>query len=675
MKKWWGYDEIKASIIGLLMIGLILLETLYMPTGYTFSILSISLGIGFSAVLIMGRKIYGFLFLGSLFGFFLRGDWVYDLSWQKNFFIAFYQATLFIVVMVVGRQLYRRFIRKYFITNNFLTALISFVIVALGVSILSGTSVLAYCLFECEHGILRSFLIASFGSFSGIVFFTLFLYMGYRENTLKNIFISPHSIYETPLFLLSYLLVSFLLIQGFYELTVFRHFYILLAFFIFASLFYNYYMLFLMMFGFFSLYGALLYDYNSALSPLQFIETTALIYGFMMIVVGFCSILKRYVEARRKQNHFLQTSNTQLNKTIDYVYRFFDLSNDILSEQASMKHFAKETFDLTHFLFNHADASFAYFSSKGVITPVTAKGYDLERIPFLNELHNTGKMESEDIVYYGNIYSRLKQLYPNYKVPDSLKHLNGASRIYTVFRFDVEELFIVGHDYFKGSASVENQHLKRIKDYTALLNNLFMKQYIEGQNRLIKNDIILSFVRTLDLYDHYTKGHSQDVANLAKRTATVLSDDKTFINDVYWAGLLHDIGKLGVEYDVLNKKGKLTDDEYDHIKKHVEYSFDVLHKNSDLKSISTMVREHHERYDGLGYPRGIYQDDISLGGRIIALCDAVATMATARPYKDKLDEFTIIEEIKTHAGTQFDPKIVKIMVTFIQDGALRELTA
>ncbi|WP_343089380.1 hypothetical protein, partial [Methanocalculus natronophilus] len=270
-------------------------------------------------------------------------------------------------------------------------------------------------------------------------------------------------------------------------------------------------------------YGILSYVTYHTSNFWGFVENISIVFGFIAITSIFSLMLKRYVEKHREQNSFLETSNKQLNKTIDYIYRFFDLSSDILGEDVSKEHFAKETFALTSFLYGKTDASFAYFATNGSIEPIIAEGYDIDKIPFLHELHESKAMQNKPLIYFKHIGNSIKKHYPNYVFADSLSTIKAATRIYSVFTFDSDVLFIVAHDYYKQSNVINNKTLKRIKDYTTLLNRLFKKRYIEGQNRLIKSDIILSFVRTLDLYDHYTKGHSEDVANLSKDIAKMLS--------------------------------------------------------------------------------------------------------------------------------------------------------
>jgi len=133
------------------------------------------------------------------------------------------------------------------------------------------------------------------------------------------------------------------------------------------------------------------------------------------------------------------------------------------------------------------------------------------------------------------------------------------------------------------------------------------------------------------------------------------------------ASLLHDIGKLGISETILLKPGKLTKEEYDIVKTHVTLGADLLEASHALEDLIPIIRHHHERYDGLGYPDGLKGDQIQLEARILSVADAVVAMASDRPYRRGLDNQEIIDEIEKFSGTQFDPLVVKIFVEILKD--------
>ena len=128
------------------------------------------------------------------------------------------------------------------------------------------------------------------------------------------------------------------------------------------------------------------------------------------------------------------------------------------------------------------------------------------------------------------------------------------------------------------------------------------------------------------------------------------------------SALLHDIGKIEIPSEILNKKGKLTEEEFRLMKKHPEQSADIVKSLSGMENIVEDILCHHERYDGTGYPAGISREQIPLGARIIAIADAFDAMLTDRPYKKALSLEEARRELLENSGTQFDPALVKIFV-------------
>ncbi|GAB6188839.1 transporter substrate-binding domain-containing protein [Marinitoga arctica] len=184
---------------------------------------------------------------------------------------------------------------------------------------------------------------------------------------------------------------------------------------------------------------------------------------------------------------------------------------------------------------------------------------------------------------------------------------------------------------------------------------------------LFREDIIKSLISFLELHDEYTKNHSKNVAELSKKIAEKMNLDKETQKKVYWAALLHDIGKLIIPIEILNKKSKLSDEEYNKIKMHPIYGYNALIKAKSLRDIAIGVRHHHERWDGKGYPDGLKAEEIPLIAQIISVADAWDAMRSKRAYRNILSEDYAISEIKRNAGKQFSPKIVEIFLKIITE--------
>lgn len=178
---------------------------------------------------------------------------------------------------------------------------------------------------------------------------------------------------------------------------------------------------------------------------------------------------------------------------------------------------------------------------------------------------------------------------------------------------------------------------------------------------------------SIDAKDTYTHGHSERVAYISRWIAERLSRQESLeeeqIHKVYLAGLLHDIGKIGVEEAVLRKNGKLTEQEFDLIKKHPSIGAGILREIQQMREIVPGVLSHHERIDGRGYPNGLVGEDIPMTGKIVGLADSFDAMTSKRTYRDAMTVEQALAEIEKGLGTQFDEKIGRIFL----DSDVREL--
>jgi len=178
--------------------------------------------------------------------------------------------------------------------------------------------------------------------------------------------------------------------------------------------------------------------------------------------------------------------------------------------------------------------------------------------------------------------------------------------------------------------------------------------------------MIQSLALAIETKDPYTKGHSERVAELSEELATKMGLQQGDVERVRIAGILHDIGKIGVSEILLGKKEKLEDCEYDVVKLHSMEGQNILKPLYFLNDILPAIYHHHERFDGKGYPVGLSGKDIPLWARIIQVADTYEAMTSDRPYRAALTEEQAVKEISNCAGTQLDPVISHIMVKIIQ---------
>ena len=192
----------------------------------------------------------------------------------------------------------------------------------------------------------------------------------------------------------------------------------------------------------------------------------------------------------------------------------------------------------------------------------------------------------------------------------------------------------------------------------------FKKRQHEIENLSI--EVTTALAQTIDAKDKYTKGHSNRVAKYSRMLAAALGENEKKQEQIYYVALLHDIGKIGIPNAIINKPGKLTEEEYEIIKTHPVIGSDILKSISSLPEISLGARSHHERYDGKGYPDGLAGEEIPWVARIIGVADAYDAMTSNRSYRNYLPQQRVKEEILKYRGIQFDPKVADAMIKLMQ---------
>jgi putative nucleotidyltransferase with HDIG domain len=178
---------------------------------------------------------------------------------------------------------------------------------------------------------------------------------------------------------------------------------------------------------------------------------------------------------------------------------------------------------------------------------------------------------------------------------------------------------------------------------------------------------IRALAEAVDAKDSYTRGHSERVAVYASRIARQLSMNKEMIERIYFAGLLHDVGKIGIPDAIITKPDRLNREEYEEIKKHPEIGAKILEPVEFLANIVPCVRHHHEWYDGSskGYPDQLAADEIPMASRVILVADTVEAMTSDRPYRKALPIDTVVEELHKYSGSQFDPTAVRAFLALL----------
>lgn len=211
-----------------------------------------------------------------------------------------------------------------------------------------------------------------------------------------------------------------------------------------------------------------------------------------------------------------------------------------------------------------------------------------------------------------------------------------------------------GNDEISELAKSFNQMASSLADSRNKLHDYFYR-------------VVQSLVRILEAKDPYTQGHSERIAEYAQKIALHMGFSPEKAETVRKAAELHDIGKLAINENILNKKGKLTDEEWKIIREHPILAEEVLKPVLLDEEMLVMIRSHHERYDGEGYPDKIKGDNINLFAQIIAVADAYDAMISPRAYREPMSKEAAISELKVNSGTQFNTQVVKAFLKMMEE--------
>ncbi|WP_415524670.1 HD domain-containing phosphohydrolase [Clostridium sp.] len=211
-----------------------------------------------------------------------------------------------------------------------------------------------------------------------------------------------------------------------------------------------------------------------------------------------------------------------------------------------------------------------------------------------------------------------------------------------------------GYEAKKNKEEKVQDVLKKAEDH------MYKKKLFESPS--MRGKTISAIIRTLHEKNKREEQHSFRTSELCKDMGKAICLPETEIEDLRTAGLLHDIGKIAIEENILNKQERLTDEEFEEIKRHPEIGYRILSTVNDMLEISEYVLAHHERWNGTGYPKGLEREKIPLQSRIISIADSYDAMTSERSYRSPLAEEVAIQELQTNSGTQFDPELVKVFI-------------
>jgi len=395
---------------------------------------------------------------------------------------------------------------------------------------------------------------------------------------------------------------------------------------------------------------------------------TTLINTYLFVLVLITIFYKVLLHSLHEKNSVLNNTNKRLEDMIESTISLIKVKDTLqVNDSSYMNNYMRDIFQISLKIFEQFEYAICVIKTNDIIEVVDTIGYDIDLIRNM-------QIKSSSILWKkgGPIISEsneefferlLGERFNLYK--DSLPEVTQSARI--VIQIDKNNFGGIIFNVPQNKPKMPQSDYENLAAFQKLINSFYEMNELSIKNNNLKDDIVFSLIRTLELFDHYTGGHSEEVADLSLLLAEELKLDKDEKYNIYWAGIVHDIGKIGIDSKIINKEGRLTLDEYKEVKKHPIYGYNILRKSQDLTHIALLVKHHHEWWNGSGYPDGLKQNKIPIGSQILQIADSVSAMAKQRVYSDAKTCEEIIEEIEMYKGTQFSPIIADLMIKLIEN--------
>lgn len=306
-------------------------------------------------------------------------------------------------------------------------------------------------------------------------------------------------------------------------------------------------------------------------------------------------------------------------------------------------------------------------SGYGVVTaesgPEAFNILENEKIALIIADFQLNGMSGDDLLTYlqqkhDGIDVIITTAYPDVSIASRVIEKGAFDLLYKPFH-SFQLLLTVKRAFEKRKLIVESKDFQFLLEKKIKEQTLSLRLRNQEKQQLLINTI-KSLVQTLEAKDKYTEGHSRRVAENSLQIAQNLGFEYREQEEIHLAGLLHDIGKIGIKESILNKRGRLTEQEYTHIKTHPLVSQRILEPIPQFKRVVSIIRHHHEFYDGSGYPDGLKGKTIPAGARILAICDAYDAMTSDRSYRAALPDDKAFDILSRNRGSQFDPRFVEV---------------
>ena len=368
-------------------------------------------------------------------------------------------------------------------------------------------------------------------------------------------------------------------------------------------------------------------------------------------------------EEIRAINQELESAYEENEYLVNRFEAFLESPSDLFAFEDTDQ-FLITAFEKLFYLIPNSDYGFVTKADKEKVSFLYGKGHDYERLNSLGissghfRNHQGVRITNDSIHDFADRFGLVGEDRMTF-----LEALNPIAQMILIPLYTDKTFY--GHlSLHSAKVCFNDQDLKVARYFSNYVKTFLMIREYSSLEETFQKETIHSMIKLLEHHDPYTRGHSENVARLASEFAEFIGLGPEKVKSLYWAGIIHDLGKVLIPHNILNKPDKLTLEEYEFIKKHPVLAYDVFKKNQTMKEISIYIRHHHERYDGKGYPDGLSGTGIPFESRILTIADSWDAMTRDRVYREALSYEKALEEMEKNRGLQFDPELIDEWLRF-----------
>ncbi|MGM0436110.1 MAG: HD domain-containing phosphohydrolase [Bacillota bacterium] len=633
---------------------------------FTSSIIWPTIGFAYAFLFIKGKDIAPVVFLSIFAGYVISHISLGELMNLSTLVTSFMLATSGFLAAALGAYLTRKFNIMLNLDFRNIGLMILVTIILTATAALLGNLTFMIQSMLSYKSFVSSYITWFLGDFYGMIIFGLPLVISLQLD--KDPFFGDFTWKEALFFAILILFSTLLFTDYIPYLSFVFHKYLYIPFAVIIALYFPIRTLYL--------FSLVILMMMAIITPFL-VEPDIFIYmsevNILLVMLTLIAIIVKIVYLdleTQKASH--KKRQTRLEALVDSMQEMFSLSNQASRlHESNVEREASKIFRMAFKMFDEIDYGSCAFIRGDKVHFVDMIGYDIDTF---NSLPLSGNdwvknLDKPQIFTHTNrlfinqlgdeIYDIVQDTNP-FDIKESLfMSIQLTESIHCELSFDIKK---ESPHSFKGT----------LYEYFEGLN-VMLNTFFEANRKSIgladqKNSMVVSLLKAIDLFDKYTRIHSEHVADIAREIARKAGLSEEQVSELYWAGIVHDIGKIGIDITIINKPKNLTVLEYEKIKSHPERGYMLLRQSDTLKSIAQFVRHHHERYDGQGYPDGLSGDENLEQSYILGLSEAIASMFEARSYSPALDEAAIIKEIEKEKGFQFDPTLSDIAIKLIENG-------